>query len=86
MPDSAGVSTPPSRVRDAVAVEALTFTAAPFTRCARQGVAQYIIPGHVPLAESVADTARAVILGARVAYVGTGWDDCRALARAPSHR
>jgi hypothetical protein len=67
-------------------VDALTFTAAPFTRCARQGVAQYIIPGHVPLAESVADTARAVILGASVAYLGTGWDDFRALARVPSHR
>jgi hypothetical protein len=68
------------------AAEARAFTGRAVTWCARQGIAQYIVPEPgLPLPGSVADTARAVIPGARVAYADTD-PSAYAYARAAASR
>ena len=52
-------------------VEARAFTARAVTWCARQGIAQYIIPEPGLPSPDAADAARSVIPGARVAYADT---------------
>lgn len=60
--------------------EALAFTARAVTYCARQGIAQFIVPEpSLPLPGGAAEAARAVIPGARVAYASA---DPSALAYA----
>jgi hypothetical protein len=53
------------------AAEARAFTGRAVTWCARQGIAQYIIPEPGLPLPGGADAARAVIPGARVAYADT---------------
>ena len=53
------------------AVEARAFTGRAVTWCARQGIAQYIVPEPGLPLPGAADAARAVIPGARVAYADT---------------
>lgn len=54
------------------AAEARAFTGRAVTFCARQGIAQYVVPEPgLPLPGSAAEAARAVIPGARVAYAVT---------------
>jgi hypothetical protein len=54
------------------AAEAWAFTSRAVTWCAKQGIAQYIVPEPgLPLPGGAADAARAVIPGARVAYADT---------------
>jgi hypothetical protein len=54
------------------AAEARAFTGRAVTWCARQGIAQFIVPEPgLPLPGGAAEAARAVIPGARVAYACT---------------
>jgi SAM-dependent methyltransferase len=68
------------------AAEARAFTGRAVTWCARQGIAQYIVPEPgLPLPGGAADLARAVIPGARVVYADTD-PSAFAYARAEASR